>query len=107
MCTFVIRTYVHAWAIHTHIHAYISFSIFSGGRLRHFDVLLNNLSFDAAKKNRGNKLCMFHRNAVRQRITKTLRCKKLIKARYVKIQIRGRGIVTLCEVEVYAAKGKA
>ena len=91
---------------HTYIHAYISFSIFSGDRLRHFDVFLNNLSFDAAKKNRGNKLCMFHRNAVRQRATETLRCKKLTKARFVKFQIRGSGILTLCEVEVYAAKGK-
>ena len=89
------------------IHTYISFSIFSGGRLRHFDVLLNNLSVDAAKNNRGNKLCMFHRNKVRQGVTEKLRCKKSIKARYVKIQIRGTGVLTLCEVEVYVKKAKA
>ena len=92
--------------MHTYMHAYISFSIFPGDRLFDFDVFLNNLSFDAAKKNRGNKLCMYHKNQVRQGATETLRCKKPTKARYVKIQVRGIRMLTLCEVEVYDLKGK-
>ena len=92
--------------MHTYTHAYISFSISSGDRLFDFDVLLNNLSFDAAKKNRGNKLCMYHKKQVRQGATETLRCKKPTKAKYVKIQVRGIRMLTLCEVEVYAQKGK-
>ena len=92
--------------INAYIHTYIMLSIFPADRLRNFDVLLNNLNFDAAKNNRGNKLCMYQRGALGLGETKTLRCKKQIKARFVKFRIRGTGVLTLCEVEVYARKGE-
>ena len=72
-------------------------------RLTDFEVLLGSTTLADVKANKNMKLCMRHNGSVPRGAVAMLECTTPQKARYVKIRLLNKGILTLCEVEVYAA----
>ena len=73
-----------------------------GNRLRNFDVRIGN-----HKQNyQNNPTCYDRVTEVPNNEAARLQCLPPLPGRYVRVQMFGKGILTMCEVLVYASLGK-
>ena len=72
--------------------------------MSNFDVTVGGSSLTEAKLNKNMKSCAYYSG--RFPSVGNLKCTSPVQGRFVKIQLRGKNLLTLCEVQVLGSQGK-
>ena len=92
----------HCVSVWTGLHSFYKSS--SGEKLKDFDVTVGGGSLAEAKLNKNMKSCAYYGGSFPS--VGEILCTSPVQGRFLKIQLRGKNYLHLCEVEVFETHGK-